>query len=449
MSQNRVSRQLGIEGMFCRGCEVKLEKMLKSIEGVISVKASYNSKVVGVTYDEGRVKLAKIKQAITELGYEVVERYDSAKPSGRFSLTQLAVTSIIILGVSMVISHFGGFDFFNYFPEAKTGMSLAAIFVIGLLTSVHCVGMCGGICLSQCVNSNSRGNEEGGKARGIRPSLLYNLGRVISYTVIGGIVGAVGSIVSASGVLRGAVALIAGVSMVVMGLNMLDIFPPAVKRLLGRLSLRMPKFLIGAQGKSNSPFYVGLLNGLMPCGPLQAMQLYALSTGSPIQGALSMFLFSLGTVPLMFGFGAASSLLTKRFTSKLMAVSAVIVIVLGISMFNTGLSMSGFLGIGTQQSSTADLQPEIVDGYQVVKIEVSRRGYEAITVKKDIPVRFNLHAEEENLNGCNYAIVIPKFGIEMVLNEGDNIVEFTPTEAGVIPYSCWMNMIRSSITVVD
>ncbi len=440
MSESIVSKQLSVNGMTCSGCEMKIERKLKAIDGVKNVNASYASSKVNVSFDERKVNLAKIKKTISSLNYEVVERSSAKSKSETANYSQLAIIAIIILGASMIIDRFGGFAFFNYFPEAKAGMSYAAIFVIGLLTSVHCIGMCGGINLSQCVGVTGEN-----KLDKLRPSFLYNLGRVISYTVIGAIVGAIGSIISFNGVMRGAVALFAGIFMIIMGLNMLNVFP-----WLRRFNFKLPRFLTSnISGKSNSPLYIGLLNGLMPCGPLQAMQLYALSTGNAIQGAISMFLFSLGTTPLMFGFGAVSSFLSKRFTAKMMSVSAVLVIVLGIGMFNTGLNMSGFLAIGTETSDTSNFEPVIVDGYQVVTIEVSRRSYAPITVKKDIPVKFNLHAEASNLNGCNNAIMIPTYGIEMPLAAGDNIVEFTPTETGVVPYSCWMNMIRSSITVVE
>ena len=222
----------------------------------------------------------------------------------------------------MIINRFGGFSIFNAFPQAEEGMGYGMLFVIGLLTSIHCVAMCGGINLSQCVPQQAATN--GGKFAALRPSILYNLGRVISYTVVGGIVGALGSVVSFSGTAKGIVQLAAGIFMVIMGLNMLNIFP-----WLRKLNPRMPKIFarkINEQKSSKSPLYVGLLNGLMPCGPLQAMQLYALSTGNPFKGALSMFLFSLGTVPLMFGMGALSSILSKKFTGKMMTTSAVLVV---------------------------------------------------------------------------------------------------------------------------
>lgn len=439
MAQSEVSEKLKIKGMTCSGCEAKIEKRLKNINGISKVKVSYNNNEVYISYDKNKVKISQIKEAITELGYDV----DDSENIGQkqtVNYKQFVIIAIIVLGGTVIINHFGGFDFFSYFPKAKIGMSYAAIFVIGLLTSVHCVGMCGGICLSQCVGGKCASNIER-----IRPSFLYNAGRIISYTVLGGFVGAIGSVISFNGVMRGSIAIFAGVFMIIMGLNMLNIFP-----FLRKFSLRMPKFLTSSiDGKNNTPFYVGVLNGFMPCGPLQSMQLYALSTGSTVQGAISMFVFALGTSFLMFGFGSISSMLSKKLTKNFMTISAVLVIFLGFGMFNTGLNMSGFLAIGTEKSVTNNFEPVIVDGYQIVNVEVSPRNYEPITVKKGVPVKLNFHAEDGNINGCNNTIIIPEYGIEVPLNVGDNVVEFTPTETGTIPYSCWMNMIRSSITVVE
>lgn len=230
-------------------------------------------------------------------------------------------------------------------------MSYGLLFVVGLLTSLHCIAMCGGINMSVCIkyNAGSGKSETCGETNGeakkqvefahLMPSFLYNLGRVISYTVVGGVVGALGSAIGFSGAAKGAVAIISGVFMIIMGLNMLNLFP-----VLRKISPRMPK-IFGSKisnAKNKGPLLVGLLNGLMPCGPLQAMQLYALGTGSFVAGAASMFMFSLGTVPLMFVLGAISSVVSGKFTKKMMKVSAVLVIVLGVVMLNRGLSLSGY-----------------------------------------------------------------------------------------------------------
>lgn len=234
--------------------------------------------------------------------------------------------------------------------------------------------------------------------------------------------------------------------MVIMGMNMLEIFP-----WLRRLNPRMPKIFakkIDTEKRRNkSPLIVGLLNGLMPCGPLQAMQIYALSTGNPFAGALSMFLFSLGTVPLMFGVGAVATALGKRFAKKVMTVGAVLVVVLGLSMLTQGWSLSGFRVPFLSSPSVAD--GNIVDGVQVINSSLSPHGYPDITVTAGIPVKWIIDAEKGSINACNRQISIKEYGIEYTFEEGENIIEFDPTDTGTFQYSCWMGMIRATITVVE
>ncbi|NLM45344.1 MAG: heavy metal transporter, partial [Firmicutes bacterium] len=320
----------------------------------------------------------------------------------------------------------------------------------GLLTSLHCLAMCGGINLSQCLSYNADNDTSGRLAR-LKPSLLYNGGRVVSYTMIGGLAGALGSGIIFSGAAKGIVAIVSGVFMVIMGLNMLNVFP-----WLRRLNPRLPRFFGSRmqRGKGRyGPFVIGLLNGLMPCGPLQAMQLYALATGSFAAGALSMFVFSLGTVPVMFGFGAVSSILSGKFTHKMMKASAVLVVVLGVVMANRGLALSGislpFMPFGSGVGPRGCNIAAIKGGVQVVTTNLQPGSYEPIVVQKGIPVKWIIKAQKSTINGCNNEIVIPKFNQGKKLEPGDNVIEFTPTESGTFSYSCWMGMIRSKITVVD
>jgi hypothetical protein len=239
--------------------------------------------------------------------------------------------------------------------------------------------------------------------------------------------------------------------MVLMGINMLGLFP-----WLRRLNPRMPKALArlvdSGKGKSNSPLIVGLLNGFMPCGPLQAMQIYALSTGNPVTGAASMFLFSAGTVPLMFGLGAVTSIIGKKFTKIVMTAGAVLVVVLGLSMLTQGANLSGIFNTGTSVSQTGTQNANstvIENGVQVVRSALSPMRYPAITVQAGMPVKWIIDAPQGSINGCNGTMVINEYGIEHTFKTGENVIEFTPTETGVVPYTCWMGMIRSSITVVE
>lgn len=452
MSSSIKTITLKIANMTCVNCENHIERALVKKEGILKVKARYSTGTAEVTYDIHKISPDKIEEILKKEDYYIKKEAPGPKSNvpknNQYDLTDLTSIAIIILAVYVIGNRLGLFTIFNTFPVAKDGMGYGMLFVIGLLTSVHCVAMCGGICLTQCVPQKEAAG--GNKFTALGPSFYYNLGRVISYTIIGALVGTLGSVVSFSGRMKGIVQVAAGVFMVIMGLNMLNILPG-----LRKFIPRMPKIFakkIYAEGRSKSPLYIGLLNGLMPCGPLQAMQLYALSTGSPIKGAISMFLFSIGTMPLMFAFGALSSFLSKKFTGKMMSAGAVLVVVLGLFMFNSGLSLSGIALPSLPSLTRADDKVNmamIEDGVQVVRSGITSGSYEAITVQKGIPVRWILEAEQGEINGCNNAIIIPRYQIRKALEVGENVIEFTPTETGAVPFSCWMGMIRSKINVVE
>ena len=375
-------------------------------------------------------------------------------------------------------------------PELAANASYGLLFVVGLLTSFHCLGMCGGVVISQTLKkANVRlqtGSDLsipnvgpiGGASKGswLVPSVSYNAGRIIAYTFVGAVVGGIGSLVSFPGAWKGLVPIFGGLFMIIMGINLLGIFPA-----LRKLNIRMPYFAARKIRKENSypPFIIGLLTGLMPCGPLQIVQLYALGTGSAFQGALSMFIFSLGTVPALFTLGAINSFVSQKYTRQLLKISAVLVIVLGFIMLGRGAALAGINMPGanisgpnmTGSGNTAASQQGVVstgpnaspmipvengmavaqlDGaVQVVTTSITEDSYPPIMVQVGVPVRWTLKATEETFNNCNKAIDIPAYRIEQDLQVGDTLVEFTPTKTGTIPYSCWMGMIKSKIVVVD
>lgn len=439
--------KLTVGGMVCTSCASRIESALGKLEGVQKAKANYGSGTVIVSYDTQKVSLADIVKTIERMDYTAkpdestmqVSREESRKEKKGKASTIIAGFIIVGLAVFLMFSNTLGLSFL---PEIDASMGYGILFVVGLLTSVHCIAMCGGINLSQCI-AHQTGGEQTLKTK-MRPSLLYNLGRVISYTIIGGIVGALGSVISFSGTAKGVVAIIAGLFMMIMGLNMTGLFP-----WMRKLMPRMPKvFGKKAREKKRGPFIVGLLNGLMPCGPLQAMQIYALGTGSVFAGALSMLMFSLGTVPLMFGFGAVSSLLSSKFTKKLMKVSAMLVVALGVIMLGRGLTQSGITTAFAADNSRSNLA-QVQQDVQIVSTTMKANVYDPITVKAGVPVKWTITADAEELNGCNNPVTIPKYGIQKKLVPGDNVIEFTPEQEGDIVYTCWMGMISGVIHVVS
>ena len=418
-----------VRGMFCSNCEKRIEGALERLSGIEKAKASFTRGTVDVSWDPGTVSAEKISQCIEAEGYQV------AKSALNIQTVSLV---LILVALYVIADHLGWTGVLNIFPRVETSVSLGMLFVIGLLTSVHCIAMCGGINLTQSTMA-------AGRSAGIaRSNILYNTGRVISYTVIGALAGALGSVLSFGGSLKGVVVIVAGALMLVMALNMLGVFLP-----LRRLNIHLPaglhrRLVSGSGGRSS--LIIGLLNGLMPCGPLQTMQIYALSTGGVLLGALSMLLFSLGTVPLMFGFGFFAGKLNRKHARYMLTVSAFIILLMGMHMIGNGLSLSGVSIIPqrAQQGKTAMLSDDV----QIIETEVDYGSYEPFTVRAGIPVQWTITVPEGKLNGCNGEIIVPQYGLDIVLKEGSTMVTFTPLETGTVPYSCWMGMIKSTITVI-
>ncbi|MDR2089776.1 MAG: sulfite exporter TauE/SafE family protein [Clostridiales Family XIII bacterium] len=444
MEAGRKTAELRIGGMTCAACESKIERKLRSTAGVASAEVRLGAGTAVVVYDADSITLKEIAARIEGLGYSVLADGDAA-PRGEGAVGVL----LLFLAAYMLLRHFGPAGAFGAFPTAEAGMRYGLLPVIGILTSLHCAAMCGGLNLSRCI-PRAPARDADGKFAALRPSFLYNLGRVLSYTAIGGAVGALGSVLTPSGAFRGAVQLLAGAFMIVVGLNLLGLFP-RLRSLVPRLPRGLADRIGAEKGKSGSPLIVGLLNGLMPCGPLQAMQLYALSSGSLASGALSMFLFSVGTVPLMFGLGALSSVLGGKFTRKVTTIGASLVVVLGLSMLSQGFGLSGFsfnfMG-GGAGGETADVAV-VEDGRQIVNSTLSPGKYPAITVRAGVPVEWTIDAPQGSINGCNNRFILPEYGIEHSFKTGENRIAFTPAEAGRFSYSCWMGMIRGSVTVVE
>lgn len=421
-----------VDGMFCRNCETRISKALAELPGVKKVEADYTNGKVEVTVNTEQVNRSALEDCITNLGY------DPVTPRGSY-LVIPAILLCVLLFYS-VASFLGWTKVFNIFPTIDTTMSLGAVFLIGILTSVHCIAMCGGINLTQATLA-AKAN-----APLLKSNVGYNLGRIFSYTAVGGIVGGIGSIFSLSAMGKSIVTLLVGALMILMALNFLGVF-----KLLRRVNIGIPKgiydTLYDKFGRKSS-FMLGVLNGFMPCGPLQSMQIYALSTGSALVGALSMFLFSLGTVPLMIGFGMISGKLTRKYQKYMLAVSAIIVFIMGLHMIDNGLALSG-INRGSNVGSINTNIAVIDDNIQYVRTEVDYNDYPAITVKEGVPVHWTIVVPEGKLTGCNREIVVPEYDLDILLKEGENELSFTPYTEGQYGFSCWMGMIKSTINVLS
>lgn len=427
--------RISVQDMHCKACEARLEKELRRLNGVSEAKASYSGGWIEVKYNAQLTDLVSLEKAISAAGYR------PGATDGR--IVKFAGVIIIAAAIFLLGSSSGTFDINS---ELQQNLTFAALFTIGLFTSFHCVGMCGGILVSQSIAQGTTN-----KLSALKPSVLYNIGRLSAYTLLGGLVGAIGSVFALSLTAKAAITLTAAMLMILMGLSMTGLTSVS-------FSLPLPWKQKQRLPQTNRPFVVGLLNGLMPCGPLQTMQLYALGTGSFAAGALSMLAFSLGTLPLMLFFGFFAGFINKSYSTQIVRFSGVLVIVLGLIMANRGLSLAGvnLLAAGTpitqtstQKSTALHSKAELQDGVQILHMAATRTGYtpNVLYVQKGIPVKWVVSGEQ--VTSCNNEIIVPSMKIEQKLKRGsETVIDFTPEDRD-INFSCWMGMLRGVIKVVD
>ncbi len=415
-----------IDGMHCSHCESVIKNNLLSINNIKDV--SFYNYIACITYS-GYLSKKRIIETINDSGYITSNEYisnDINDLKDNIKLYEFVLISLCIVILFLILYKIFGYNIFNVIPEIDSSVSYSMLFVIGLLTSIHCISMCGAINLMSAV---------GGK-NSIKRPLLYNVGRVLSYTIIGGVVGLLGGVIYFNDTISGVIILISAIIMFLMALNM-----------LGILKIKSVHFKYKLRNKN--PFIIGLCNGLMPCGPLQAMQVYALSTGSFISGAFSMFMFGIGTVPLMFFTGFLVNILNSKWKVIINKIASVLILLLSFIMISRGVSTLGF-NINSIFNNYGDYTASVIkDGYQEVNIDLSYSSYDDIIVQKGIKVKLIINVSKEHLTGCNNEVVISEYSIKKHLNVGKNIIWFMPNKTGEFTMNCWMNMINNTIKVID
>jgi len=217
-------------------------------------------------------------------------------------------------------------------------MSYGLVFAIGLVASVSsCIAVTGGLLVAVAAKYNAA-NTHLSNVQRLKPHVYFNVGRIVSYTLLGGAVGALGSALTLTPMVNGILTLLASAVMIVLGLQMLKVFPS-----LGWLLPRLPKAFahrihdFTARETKDAAFLLGASTFFLPCGFTQALQLYVLAKGSFVTGALTMLAFSLGTLPALLSLSALSSFAKGAFQRRFLKLAGAAVIILGFLNIQYGL----------------------------------------------------------------------------------------------------------------
>jgi sulfite exporter TauE/SafE len=207
-------------------------------------------------------------------------------------------------------------------------VSYGTAFLVGVIASLStCMAVVGGLVLSMSATFAKEGDR-------VKPQMLFHGGRLVAFFFLGGLIGALGANFSLDTSATFALSLLVGLVMLILGINLLDVFPWAKK-----FQPTMPKFLsrhaysVSKLNHTLTPFLVGIATFFLPCGFTQSMQLYTLTTGSFVDGALTMFSFALGTFPVLAFISFSSLSIQNSLQSGIFFKSAGLIVIF-FALFN-------------------------------------------------------------------------------------------------------------------
>ncbi|KKQ41000.1 MAG: hypothetical protein US58_C0007G0011 [Candidatus Magasanikbacteria bacterium GW2011_GWA2_37_8] len=441
-----MSIKIPISGMHCRSCEILIEDNLKKITGVDKVNVSHKIGQAEIFYHGGAPSQNDIKSAVVAAGYTVGIKgklpWVSKEASDYRNLLLAATILFVLYGLA---SWFGLFEL----NINTTSTSLGVVLLVGLVAGVStCMALVGGLVLSLSAR-HAELHPEATPLQKFRPHLYFNLGRIVGYAILGGLIGLVGSAFKFSAGLLGFMTIIVGLVMLFLGLKLIEIFPALKEK-----TIALPKFISRLFGITNeqkeyshkSAMITGALTFFLPCGFTQAMQLLAVSSGSFGTGAMIMGLFALGTAPGLLGVGGLASVFKGKKARVFFVVAGLLVILLGGYNIVNGSRLLSTISLNNNGKN----QTVVNSGeFQEVRMTQGSNGYSpnVFTVEKGKTVRWIINSE--SVYSCASYIMMPKFKISKALTRGENIITFTPTETGEIPFSCSMGMYRGKFIVVD
>lgn len=442
--------EVPIKGMHCASCVVRVTDELQSIPGVTKATVSLqsNSAVIRATTTPSDAVIAK---AVHAAGYEV-----GSDDAPRIS-KDVRVYKDILIGLGVVVGLAVVFSVSDLSIPGATlstkSVGLTAL-IAGLTAGVStCMALIGGLVLGVSAKHAEK-FPQASAAKKFTPHLYFNAGRILSFILLGGLIGAVGTAFQLKGSLLGLLTVFVGFVMLVLGLSLTGLFPRLKKGLT--LPASLAKVLKINQQKdaeysNERTFVLGAATFFLPCGFTQAMQLMAVSSGSATSGAIIMGMFAIGTTPGLLGVSGLTSLVSGDFAKRFFRIVGVTVVALALINITNGLRIGNFHlptlgGGGSVQSLSSDtkkLYTTYQGGGKLPDISPS-----TFTAKVGQKTALIVDAKEDG-TGCMSTIMIAGLDDTPQLIKKDKkvVLAFTPTEPGHYTIMCAMGIPRGAVTV--
>ncbi|MDR1394234.1 MAG: sulfite exporter TauE/SafE family protein [Bifidobacteriaceae bacterium] len=468
-----------IAGMTCQACAVRVAKLLRQIPGVDQAKVSFTNGQATITSRQPPNR-EQLDAAIRPAGYAIAASALPLLSRDRAVWRDMLIGAILIGLIFWAASAFGLTGQSGLTSqtspgspaslENQTGLTSligrlgaarpdgpaawALAFALGAVASIStCMALVGGLVLSISARFAQR-HPDLSPGRRLRPQVMFNLGRIIGFGLLGGLLGAIGGIFELSSHLLAFAMIGAAIVMLTLGVRLTGLSPR-----LSRISFALPsswaRWLPRAEQRATysdwTTLGLGAATFLLPCGFTQAVQIYALASGDAIQAGLILMAFAIGTTPGLITIGAAGSLAKGPAAAHIFRFAGAGVIAFALVNLSGAahLLQPGWFG-PVSSVITTERSDNVVDdaAYQVLSTIQDGRGYipQIATVYAGRPVRWEIDSRGV---ACSSTINLGAIGLGTVhLQPGLNVFEFTADDPGILPYSCGMGMFAAQINVI-
>lgn len=279
-----------VRGMHCNACVMLTESELAEHPKVTSAHSNLGTRTVEIVGDFGNETREEIAAELSKM----LSKHSLATTpeQRRVPWREFGVAAPLAAGFILLFVLLQRAGIVNLVQSDERTYGTA--FVIGIIASLStCMAVVGGLVLSVSANYAKKGER-------VRPQILFHVGRLAGFFILGGGIGALGAMVQFGQTGSLILGLVVGLVMLILGINLLDVF-----HWTKRLTPSMPKFIarrvtaLSTLNHTLMPALLGLATFFLPCGFTQSMQIYTLGTGSFLVGALTMGVFALGTLPVL------------------------------------------------------------------------------------------------------------------------------------------------------
>ena len=441
-----------VRGMTCRSCEVRIGRFVGRLPGVERVAASVVSGQVTVECS-APVPAADIAREIGRAGYEVGR--DPWVERDPVIWGTVGAGFVVLLGLVIAVQQAGVGEVAGAAGDLSTG-GLAVALLLGLAAGVStCMALVGGLVLGLSATYQAGRAGSAGRGASMRPALVFVGGRIVGYALFGAVLGALGASIAMPPQVTAVLMLGVALVMLLVGTRLTGLSPrlagwsPTLPMGLGR-RLGLDGSAAGGAYSHARTVVLGALSFFLPCGFTQAVQVFALSTGSPAYAAALLGTFALGTAPGLLALAGVPVFVPSRAKPTLLRLVGVVVVGFALLNASAGLRLSGVSLTLASSAGAAAVDPAVLgaDGVERLTTYQDAGGYSPsnVAIYAGYPVEWTVVSS--NTSTCAASIFAPGVDIRSSLHKGPNTFSLPPLPAGVLRYTCAMGMYAAQITVV-